>query len=120
MLGACLAFAREGYRFRDISLCDLWDYATNGGLWKFAVSNPRLSLGEIYRDLNKRAFLREAQKLVPSVTEDMVEESFSGVMAQVIARQLVPGLPCTPDISPLACTFRGFASAHTPRSDQCA
>jgi hypothetical protein len=35
------------------------------------------------RDLNKRAFLKEAQKLVPSITEDMVEESFSGVMAQV-------------------------------------
>lgn len=37
------------------------------------------------RDLNKRAFLKEAQKLVPSLTEDMVEESFSGVMCQVRA-----------------------------------
>jgi 2-hydroxyglutarate dehydrogenase len=81
--GACLAFSKEGYRFRDVSLCDLWDYATNGGLWKFALSNPRLSIGEIYRDLNKRAFLSEAQKLVPALTEDMVEESFAGVMAQV-------------------------------------
>ncbi len=37
----------------------------------------------MYRDLNKKAFIREAQKLVPSVTEDMVVASFSGVMAQV-------------------------------------
>ena len=31
----------------------------------------------LYRDVNTRAFLREAQKLVPSVTEDMVEVSAS-------------------------------------------
>jgi hypothetical protein len=30
------------------------------------------------RDVNKRAFLREAQKLVPSVTEDMVEARREG------------------------------------------
>ena len=50
---------------------------------KFAVQNPKLSFGEVYKDLNKRAFMREAQKLCPSVTLDMVEESFAGVMAQV-------------------------------------
>jgi L-2-hydroxyglutarate oxidase LhgO len=81
--GACISFSREGYKITDVNLSDLWDYATNGGLWKFAISNPRLSIGEIYRDLNKAAFLKEAQKLVPSVTLDMVEESFTGVMAQV-------------------------------------
>jgi 2-hydroxyglutarate dehydrogenase len=81
--GACVAFSREGYKMTDFRLGDLWDYATNGGLWKFAISNPRLSIGELYRDFNKTAFLKEAQKLVPSVTEDMVEESFSGVMAQI-------------------------------------
>lgn len=81
--GACLTFSREGYKMSDIKLGDLWDFLTNGGLMKFAISNPRLSIGEVYRDLNKSAFLKEAQKLVPSVTEDMVEESFSGVMAQV-------------------------------------
>jgi L-2-hydroxyglutarate oxidase LhgO len=81
--GACISFSREGYKITDFRLRDLWDFATNGGLWKFAVGNPRLSLGELYRDLNKAAFLKEAQKLVPTVTEDMVEESFTGVMAQV-------------------------------------
>lgn len=81
--GACLSFSREGYSFTDFNLRDLWDFATNFGLVKFAVTNPRLSLGEVYRDLNRAAFLKEAQKLVPSVTLDMVEESFAGVMAQV-------------------------------------
>ena len=38
---------------------------------------------ELYKDLSRAAFLREARKLVPSLTDDMVEESFAGVMAQV-------------------------------------
>lgn len=81
--GACIAFSREGYKMTDVSIADLWDYATNGGLWRFALANPRLSLGELWKDFNKHAFMKEARKLVPSVTDDMVEESFTGVMAQV-------------------------------------
>lgn len=49
----------------------------------FAFNNPVLSLNELWKDFNKNAFLRDAQKLVPTVTADMVEESFTGVMAQV-------------------------------------
>ena len=67
----------------QVSLRDLWDFATNGGLWAFVAKNPALSLGELWKDVNKAAFLRDARKLVPSVTEDMVEPSFTGVMAQV-------------------------------------
>lgn len=37
----------------------------------------------MYRDLNKQAFMNQARKLIPSVTDDMVEPSFAGVMAQV-------------------------------------
>jgi hypothetical protein len=36
-----------------------------------------------YRDVNRAAFMDQARKLIPSVTDDMVEESFSGVMSQV-------------------------------------
>lgn len=81
--GACLTFHREGYKFWQFSLRDLADFATNPGLWRFALQNPGLSIGELYRDLSQAAFLREAQKLVPSLTADMVEPSFAGVMGQV-------------------------------------
>lgn len=81
--GACIAFSREGYKMGDVKLKDLWDFATNGGLWSFAVKNPSLSLGELWKDINTAAFLRDARKLVPSITEDQVEHSFTGVMAQV-------------------------------------
>lgn len=35
--------------------------------------------------LLQTAFMKDAQKICPGVTEDMVEESFTGVMAQVSA-----------------------------------
>jgi len=81
--GACLTFAREGYSFFDVSLRDLWHSVTNAGFLRFALQNPSLSLGEVYKDLNRAAFLREARKLVPSLRDDMVEDSFAGVMSQV-------------------------------------
>lgn len=81
--GACLTFTREGYSFFDFKLSDLWDSLTNVNLMMFALKNPSLSIGELYKDMNKRAFLRAAQAYVPGLTEDMVEESFAGVMSQV-------------------------------------
>jgi hypothetical protein len=47
--GACLTFSREGYKFWDISVRDLFDSLTNPGMWMFALKNPNLSIGELYR-----------------------------------------------------------------------
>ena len=69
--------------FFDCSLKDIWSLVTHVGLWRFAFCNFDLAVTEMYRDLNKKAFLDQARKLIPSVTDDMVEVSFSGVMAQV-------------------------------------
>jgi 2-hydroxyglutarate dehydrogenase len=81
--GACITFSREGYRFWDLRLKDVWDNVMNSAFWSFALKNFSLSLGELYRDLNKSAFLKSGQKYVPGLTGDMVEPSFAGVMAQV-------------------------------------
>ena len=82
--GACLAFSKEGYKMSNVSMKDLWAFVTNGHLWAFVVRNPVLSLSELWKDVNKAAFLRDARKLVPSVTEDMVEPSFTGAHAFAI------------------------------------
>lgn len=71
--GACLTFSREGYKFWDVSPRDMFDSLFNVGFLRFAVANPGLSVGELWKDLNKKAFLREAQKLMPALTADMVE-----------------------------------------------
>ncbi|EGD76287.1 L-2-hydroxyglutarate dehydrogenase [Salpingoeca rosetta] len=82
--GACIAFHREGYTFTDLSLRDVFDALTQVGVMRFVLNNFSLAVTELYRDLNKRAFMKAAQKLVPSVTEDMTEMSFAGVMVQVM------------------------------------
>lgn len=84
--GACITFSREGYRFFDFKIRDVWDNVMNSAFWSFALKNLGLSLGEVYRDLNKNAFLKSGQKYVPGLTGDMVEPSFSGVMAQVFEK----------------------------------
>ena len=81
--GATICFQKDGYQFFDVSLSHVFDVLRNRGFWNFALNNVNMSLKELYRDLNKEAFVAEARKLVPSVTSDMVEESFAGVMAQV-------------------------------------
>lgn len=84
--GACITFSREGYRFFDFKFHDVWDNVTNTAFWAFAIKNLSLSLGEVYRDLNKNAFLKSGQRYVPGLTAEMVEPSFSGVMAQVFEK----------------------------------
>ncbi|ORZ15649.1 FAD dependent oxidoreductase [Absidia repens] len=81
--GACFTMSREGYRFFDFNLRDVWDNLTNFQFWAFAFKNIGLSFNELYRDINKRAFLQSANKIMPGLRSDMVELSFAGVMSQV-------------------------------------
>ncbi|KAI8088714.1 FAD dependent oxidoreductase [Halteromyces radiatus] len=81
--GACFTTSREGYRFCDFNLYDVWDTFSNIQFWYFAFKNFGLSINELYCDLNKRAFIRRARKIIPELTNDMVELSFAGVMSQV-------------------------------------
>jgi len=76
--GACVTFSREGYRMDNVSLCDIWHFLTNPGFLLFALKNPSLSIGTLWKDISKAAFMRDIQKLVPSCTEDMVDRSFAG------------------------------------------
>jgi len=81
--GACMTFDKDGYFFFKVNLAYCWQCLTNQGFWMFGIKNLKLSLGELWKDANKAAFLAEARLLVPSLTADMVEDSFTGVMAQV-------------------------------------
>eukprot|EP00026_Physarum_polycephalum_P000782 Phypoly_transcript_00783.p1 GENE.Phypoly_transcript_00783~~Phypoly_transcript_00783.p1 ORF type:complete len:474 (+),score=57.43 Phypoly_transcript_00783:121-1542(+) len=85
--GACLTFSREGYRFFDFNLRDVIDVLTNPNFYKFGIKNFRLSLNELYMDLNKRAFFKHARKMMPGIREEMIEDSFAGVMSQVFTNE---------------------------------
>jgi L-2-hydroxyglutarate oxidase LhgO len=83
---AVLAFAREGYRKRDISLGDLTETLTYPGFLRLARKYWRTGAGEMWRSFSKRAFVKALQRLVPEIREDQLVAAPSGVRAQAVAR----------------------------------
>ena len=82
---AVLAFAREGYRRRDISPRDLAGSLTFRGFWRLARPYLRTGLAEMWRDAWKRAFVGELQRYVPALRSDQLVFGPSGVRAQSLA-----------------------------------
>ncbi len=83
---AVLAFAREGYRRRDIDLRDLAGTLTNPGFRRLARRYLRTGLAEMWRDWWKPAFVRELQRYVPEIRSDQLTFGPSGVRAQALSR----------------------------------
>jgi L-2-hydroxyglutarate oxidase LhgO len=83
---AVLAFARAGYRRRDISLRDLAGTLAFPGFLRLAGRYLRTGMAEMWRDVSKGAFLRELQRYVPELRSDQLVFGPSGVRAQAIAR----------------------------------
>lgn len=83
---AVLAFAREGYLKRNISLRDLVDTLTYPGFLRLATKYWRTGMGEMWRSFSKRAFVRALQRLVPDIRAEHLVTAPSGVRAQAIAR----------------------------------
>ena len=82
---AVLAFAREGYRKRDVSLRDLAETLTYPGFLRMAAKYWRTGLGEMWRSFSKRAFVRALQRLVPEIRAEHLTAAPSGVRAQAVA-----------------------------------
>lgn len=81
---AVLAFAREGYRRRDLSLSDLHDVVTTAGFRRLARRHWRMGLREMLGSFSRRAFITEARTFVPELTVADVEPAPAGVRAQAI------------------------------------
>ena len=81
---AVLAFAREGYRRRDLDLRDLVETLTYRGFLRLAGRHFRMGLSEFWRDWSKRAFFAALQQYVPSLRPDQLEWGPSGVRAQAL------------------------------------
>jgi len=82
---AVLAFAREGYRRRDVDLRDLAETLTNPGFLRLAGGYLRTGLAEMYRDVSKRAFVAACRRFLPELTADDVIPGPSGVRAQCLS-----------------------------------
>ena len=83
---AVLAFAREGYRRRDVDLSDLAEAVGYGGFRALAAKYWRTGLAELARDVSKRLFLDALRRYVPELTASDLLPGPSGVRAQAIDR----------------------------------
>lgn len=81
---AVLAFAREGYRRRQVSPRDLAGILTDRGFLRLAGRFWRTGAAEMWRDVSKRAFLAELRTFVPELRADQLTFGPSGVRAQAL------------------------------------
>ncbi len=82
---AVLALRREGYRWSSFSLRDVLDMAGYGGFWRMVSRYWRTGLGELYRSLSKKAFVRALRELVPELRPEDVRPAGAGVRAQALS-----------------------------------
>jgi L-2-hydroxyglutarate oxidase LhgO len=83
---AVLAFAREGYRRRDVDPRDLVAALTDRGFLRLAGRYLPTGIAEMWRDWSKPAFVQQLQRYVPELRPDQVTFGPSGVRAQALAR----------------------------------
>jgi len=81
---AVLAFAREGYRLRDLRLGELWETLAYRGFRALARRYWRTGLAEAVGELSKRRFVAAARRLVPRLRADDVLPGQAGVRAQAL------------------------------------
>lgn len=82
---AVFAFAREGYRKSDINLGDLFSTLTFPGFVKMAAKYWRTGMGEMWRSLSKRAFVKALQRLIPELRAEDLSPAPAGIRAQAVA-----------------------------------
>lgn len=81
---AVLAFRREGYDLRAISIRDLVEMARFDGFWRMARRFWRNGVMEVYRSLSKRMFWLALRRLVPDLRFHDIQPAGAGVRAQAV------------------------------------
>ena len=82
---AVLAFAREGYNWSKVNLSQTFETLTYKGMIKLGRKYFKTGLDEMYRSLNKSAFVQEVNKLIPGVTSSDLIKRPAGVRAQAVS-----------------------------------
>lgn len=81
---AVFAFKREGYKKTSFDLKDTIETFDFPGFWRLAGKHWQMGLDEIYRSFSKSGFLKNLQKLIPSITLADLKNSPSGVRAMAL------------------------------------
>ncbi|UCF14784.1 MAG: L-2-hydroxyglutarate oxidase [Phycisphaerales bacterium] len=83
---AVFSFKREGYGKTDFSLTDTLDALSYPGLWRMFFKYWKSGVGEYARAFSKKMFLRQLQKLVPSLQDSDIKPCRAGLRAQALER----------------------------------
>ena len=81
---AVFTFKREGYGKTDFNFRDTLEALLYKGTWKLFFKHWRFGLKEYKRAFSKRLFLKELNRLIPSVKMDDIVEGRSGVRAMAL------------------------------------
>jgi (S)-2-hydroxyglutarate dehydrogenase len=81
---AVLALKREGYGRFSASPRDIAQWARYGGYWRMVGKYWKTGVGELYRSLSKRAFVKALQRLIPELRHEDLRRGGAGVRAQAV------------------------------------
>ena len=81
---AVFSFKREGYGKFDFNLRDAWESLTYPGTLKLFIKHWRYGLGEYVRAFSKKLFVKQLQRLVPTIQGEDLTPGNSGVRAQAV------------------------------------
>jgi L-2-hydroxyglutarate oxidase LhgO len=81
---AVVALAREGYRRRDVDARDALETLRSRAFWRLARRYWRMGLGEMYRDVVRRAFAREVARYLPELRPGDLEPAPAGIRPQAL------------------------------------
>jgi L-2-hydroxyglutarate oxidase len=81
---AVFTFKREGYNKFDFSFKDTFQSLSFIGTWKLFINNWKFGYNEYKRAFSKSLFLKELQKIIPSLKRDDIVSGRSGVRAMAL------------------------------------
>jgi L-2-hydroxyglutarate oxidase LhgO len=81
---AVFSLKREGYGKMDFNLKDSWDSLVFPGTWKLFLRHWKYGLNEYKRAFFKGQFLKQLQRLIPSLSIGDIKPSRAGVRAQAL------------------------------------
>ena len=81
---AVFTFKREGYKKSDFNVKDTLDSLSYPPIWRLFFKHWRFGLNELKRSYSKRLFLKQLQRMMPSLTMDEIIEGRTGVRAMAL------------------------------------
>ena len=84
---AVFTFKREGYKRTSFNFRDSIEALAYAGTLRLFAKNWRKGVEEYRRAFSKKLFVKELQKMMPSIQEDEVKATRSGVRAQAVGEK---------------------------------